>query len=259
VNKAILKLDEYLVSKSDLDGLSDDQQAAFAVLCFAVSELNSLARMYLFSSQKLNEQGEIIAALAIQSNLLIRTISSKLFEIREFLEFKGKYNKTSDSKLLEFGKNATQRFAAIGEGVGYDFAVKLRHEASFHYHLKPARKRLKWVSSDALRSLYLHKLKGNSFYPFGEEALFIGLINESISSLDEVPKAQELIEAWANWSTSASGLVNELFDEFVTNFILSLNPDRKSFEKVYWVDPELIGTLVSTKTPAFIKIARSET
>ena len=49
---AIEYLNEFKLTKKDLSILDDEVVAAIAVLCFAVTEINSLMRLYIFSASE---------------------------------------------------------------------------------------------------------------------------------------------------------------------------------------------------------------
>jgi hypothetical protein len=257
VNKALLKFSEYPVSNEELAGLTEDQRAAFAVLCFAISELNFLSKMFRYSGHSDQEKDEIIAAWGIQSHILIRTISSKLFELREFFKFTGNNNRTSDPYLEKLRKRANEKFREIDKHEGLKLAKSIRHEASFHYRLGAAKKRLASVHGDCIKSLYLHELGVNSFYPYGEEDLFIGLINEIAGSVEDKAKAKRVIEAWGEWSRQSASAFNELLSEFVEELIVKRRPAKRPLEKMYWVEPSLVGEVEKTKLPAFVRIPKN--
>lgn len=252
-NKALVKLAQYRITSSDLDKLTQDQKAAYAVLCYSISEINALQRMYLCSGPDLPEAPELVAAVAMQRNLLIRVLSSKLFELREFLKFEGKYNRTKDSALTDFGKSFEDRLSALDDCEGFRFAKRLRNEGSFHYHLKPTRARLEWVHPSAQSSMYISKAQGSNFFPYGEEVLYEGLLNEFIGSMDDEVAARELLESWAEWSMSFIREANKLFTEFFLRFIEPASSTQYAREKVYWVSPEVVSEIGGVCIPAFLR------
>ncbi len=251
MNRALIKFSEFRPSKENLDGLSEDLRAALAVFCFALNEINSLMRLNQFSEQSLDEKPEIVSAIVIQRTALMRTISSKLFELREFLSIHGKYSKTNDADLQAFKTFAHSMMKTLEDHEGFKFVKKIRNEATNHYSLKAARSRLAWVHDEAQRTLYSHENPRNSFYPYGEEVLFIGLINELIRSTEDQSAAAELILKMADWNIAATRVFNELFNEFLDRYVLGAEPKRRSKVVCYWVNPDLVGTASGRIIPVF--------
>ncbi len=252
-NKALIKLVEYPLTQRELQVLNLEIRACFSLFCHGVSEINALQRLFILTSGEPAEEKEILIASSIQTNVLMRTLSSKLFELREFLEFKGKYNRTNDEELIAFGKSAGARLAKLDDSEGFKFAKKLRHEAAFHYQMKPARERQKHIHETADASLYMTKAEGGSFFPYGEEALFIGLINQTVDATDNKDAAKKLINSWSKWSTEFIRTLNEIFSDFFERFVQVAFPNKYAKEKVFWVSSELVGEIRAARSPVFLR------
>lgn len=213
-NKALVKLVEFPISRHDLENLTDDQRAAFAIICHFVNEVNVFQRLFIASGHDWPSDPEMLVAVAIQRNTIVRVLSSKIFEIREFFRFSGRYNRTKDEKLKRFGEWADETLERLDDGDGYRFAKSVRDEGSFHYHLKPARELQKWVHDDAMRSVFVGKTSGSSLFPYGEEVMYIGLANEFVSSKETNEKVKKLMEDWSEWSLAVVREVNVISKRF---------------------------------------------
>ena len=129
----------------------------------------------------------------------------------------------------------------------------MRHEATFHYQLKPTRTRILDVPDDAIRSLYMHETPGNQFFPYGEEAIFVSMLDEIANESDKSMVAGDVIKAWAEWTLEAIRAANDLFSDFFVSFVEPHTNGRKPKEASYWLDPSLVGTVGEYKTPVFVR------
>lgn len=251
--KAIEYLTEYKLSLADLEDLHEDLSAALAVTCYAVSEINTLMRLYIFSSHQVIDNEVIDAASMIQRGVLLRTWSSKLFEFSEFIHLNGKHNKTKNVDLIELAKQAQKSFEQLKQEKGFDLVRNIRHEASNHYCLNPARKNLKHLSPTSKLSFYLHEKNGNSFFPMGEEVMFIGRINRHATSETTKEEKSQLYNTWMNWNLMASNWLGEVHHLFVKRLVLERFSERKAERKDYWIPPTMVGEVGEIITPIFIR------
>jgi hypothetical protein len=98
--------------------------------------------------------------------------------------------------------------------------MAIRHEVANHYTLKAAKKNLRFISPEADLSLYVHELRGNSFYPMGEEVIFAGRLNRHLSgSAADIPPS-DAFDEWLDWSLKATNLANKVHFELVKALIL---------------------------------------
>ena len=201
---------------NDITKLDIEDRAAYALMSFALNEINQVGRLLAFvpagKDDELNKDIEFAAGLTV--NFLLRTLSSKLFELKEFFELKGKYNRSKSKILLSIQTDLTSNLEQIRVGIGYKFAKKIRHEASFHYHLKTARLRVVSTSDQSETRIFKHKMPANSYYPMGEEAFFAGLINEFLDENGLSNDLDTLITEWGEWCINCIVVFNKLFEHF---------------------------------------------
>ena len=213
-NLAIEHFWEITVTPEELKKLPEDQQAIIAILCFAVSEVNSLARLYIFNSHDLVGEDAIDSAAFIQRLLLLRTWSSKLFEIRQCLSKIAKQKQTHDSEVLRLVGEALARFEEINDPVATPIVRDIRNGLANHYSFADAKRNLKHVKPSAVCNFYIHKMNGNSFYPLGEEVMFMGMMNRH-AKRDDTLQAMELFDEWMQWNLLANGWLSKTHVEFV--------------------------------------------
>jgi len=181
---------------------------------------------------------------------LIRTVSSKLFEVREFFEFRGKYNKSRDNELRDFGKRAMAYFKDIDALPGYGFAQKVRNETSFHYRIKPVKERFDRAPPFEDSSLFIQDLDANSLFPLGEEVVFWSLVQEFTVAGGKTGK-EDVIQEWAEWSTKTMRLLNKLLFEFFERFIEPKSAGYQTRELPIQGPRDLIGLHGTTHLPIF--------
>ena len=243
---------EYPLSWEELQTFPEDQQAALAVFSYAASEANALSKLYSATSHSLTGENAIDCAISTQLFVILRTWSSKLFEVEAFLNFKGK-NRTSDQEVLELAKVSLSNFSRLRDSDGYLIARDVRNEASHHYSFTAAKKNLKHVSARANCTMYLHEMNGNSFYPMGEEVLFIGRLNRRGAQLDSEEKRSALLGKWMDWNIEANSWLNDTHAEFMRTLVLEKLGNKFAKKRTYWIDPVLVGKVTERKTPVFLR------
>lgn len=254
--KAIEHFVEYPTSWARIQQLPDDQQAAIALLSYAVSEANALSRLYILNSHNLIDEEAIDCATSIQRFLLLRIWSAKLFEVEDFLQLGSAKKKASkDKDLLELAADALQSFSKLRDTTAYPVVRNIRHEATNHYSFKAAKQNLKHVSKNANCNMYLHELNGNSFYPMGEEVMFIGRINRHGASLATKDQKSELLESWMNWNLEANNWLAQTHKSFVSKLIFEPDGQKSARKRSYWIPPEMVGSRDENVAPIFVRKA----
>jgi len=252
--KALEKLVEFPVRWSDLDGLTTDQKAFLAIVSYAASEFNILRRLYLFASHETtDEDQDILFGTTMQRLVVLRTWSAKLFELSQTVEKLSKENGTSDLVVQRVAKSAWKSFEDTKLTDGYKIARNVRHEATNHYSMDAAKRNLPFVPSHANCGLFMHEKDGNSFYPMGEEVMFMGRMNRSGSSLKTDEERAEQLNLWARWNLDATRWSRELQRSIDTELLFDHMPGRSGKQKVYWFDPELVGGLTGRRVPLFLR------
>ncbi len=252
--KAIEFFTEVELSWKDFSSLSDDQKSALSIVCFAVSEINSLMRIYAFSDHTLTGKAAIDYSILVQSHGILRSWSAKLFEFSEFVTFRDRKNRTSDDRLLELSRTAKESFNALKRENGYVIARSLRHETTNHYLLDPVRKSLPFVSDRANCNFYLHKKNGNSVFPMGDEVVFIGRINREGAKIESALEKAEMYDQWWKWNLAATKWLHRVHFDFYKEFVEPRSKGKRIKTRDYWIDPRLVGVPDETKLPVFLRV-----
>jgi hypothetical protein len=249
--KILVKLREFELTLQDLNALSDDQKAAFSVIAFAVSEINALSRVYMFSAHRGIGKSAIDYAVQIQRNSLLRIWSSKIFEFAEFLKFTNKTGKTSDSKVLNLAKMAISDFEKLQKGSGYKIAMVLRNTAANHYSFKAARRLLAHLRDDTDCSLFFGHLRSNSFFPLGEAGMFVSNIYATSGAGAASDAFQKATQEWLDWLGEASLWVDSVQDAFFRDVIQEAVPNLRPVDREYVVPSNFVAVQGNVTTPIF--------
>ncbi len=253
MKKAMEKIAEFRLSENEYDEIPDDQRAAISVVSYAVGEITALMRMYLFSQQSLTDDPVVDGAIFIQTNVLLRTLSAKIFEVSELVNTKDKKNKTDDEVVLRIFNDAFSTFEELRSRKGYQIARAVRHEAANHYRLKPAKQNTASLGKGARLSFCMHKKQGNSFNPIGEECIFIARINREGADFGSKEEKIALHQEWFRWNLDAVDWVNSLFERLFSEVVLQRFPNKKASWKVHWMDPRLVGEVGEVQMPVFLR------
>ena len=237
----------------DFAPLSDDQKAALAVVCFAVTEVNALMRMYAFADHDFTGKPAIDYGMLAQSQSILRTWSAKLFEFSEFIAFKDKANRTTDSVLKSLSDKHTLTFESLKPAAGYQTARYLRHEATNHYLLSPVKKNLPYVSDKANCNFYLHQMTGNSHYPMGDEVVFAARLNREGAHLATSEEKKETYRTWWNWNLTATKWLNDVHFSFYKELVVPISKGKSARRRNYWIDPRFVGVPAKVKIPSVLR------
>ncbi|UWR58502.1 hypothetical protein [Phaeobacter inhibens] len=254
--KAIEYITEYRLTWGEFNSIPEDQRAALSVASYAVSEINTLARLYMLSWQNVEGNEVVDQFIFQQSNVLLRLFSAKIFEFSQLVNLKDKDNKTSDEIVRGLFQDANREFDKLKARKGYKLAMFVRHEASSHYRLKPARENLASVSENARLSLCVHKHNANTVHPLGEESMFIGRLNRADKAANTKEEKIELHKEWYQWNLDATDWVNNTFEQLVQKVVLNRFPKKSARRNPHWVEPKLVAELEEVKIPVFLRLNR---
>ncbi|MFK7835149.1 MAG: hypothetical protein AB8B60_02915 [Sulfitobacter sp.] len=250
--KALQKQFEYPLTWKDLAVLPAEQLALLSLANFAAAELNILQRIYIQTAHNLTQDAALDVAIAAQRYVVLRTWSAKLFEFAAMFEGLLKQG-LEDDTTLEMAKEAVERFGALKESDGYAIVRNVRHEASNHYSFSAALKNLSHVPDHANCNMYMNKLDGNSYYPMGEEVMFVGRLNRHGASIKTEEEKQQLLVIWHDWNVEANEWLRKVHERIFSKFVSVRFPDRSAREKLYWFDPKLAGDMVPPSIPIFLR------
>ncbi len=247
----------YPLTWAEIQTLPDDHQAALSVACCAVTEVNALMKLHIFSGHKLPEQNLGDYAILTQQFVLLRTWSAKLFEAYRFIRFKGTKKKMNDPVLLDISRRAIEKFESLRNGKGYELARAIRNEASNHYSFDDGKKNLKHVSKNAHCSMYLHEMNGNSVFPLGEEVMFMGRLNRAAASLRTKEERMTMLNTWIDWNLEATDWLTAVHSDIVKKLVLAVFPDRYAHRRLFYMPHDYVGTKDVDLTPLFLRVNRN--
>lgn len=249
----IVRFKEYRIRESELEHLDELKLSVLAVLSFAVSEMNALARIYITTMDAEGHGKAIEAGINIQKQTIMRTWSAKVFEALEFLEGLPQSGKNVDDDFLDFRRFAVSQIEELKSQPGFQILRALRHEAANHYSLKAARKSLKASNGSRDATFYLHELDGNSFFAYGEEVLFLQRLERlrvDLSIPDE--DAGKLLDEWISWAIKVKHAVAQALLYFFDRFLWS-KLDKKFQDQIYYVDKGLVAARGEISIPLLVR------
>ena len=253
MTKALVHLFEYQVPKSSLEQLSREQTAILGILSYAVSEVNALAKFFIIAQQDKTGENPIDIASMIHQNVILRTWSAKLFEVMEFAGTADKRLLASDDDLRVDFEEALLELDELKSTEGFSTARVMRNEATSHYSMKAALKNIDYMSEDAECNLYLGELNGNSFYPFGEELMFVARMSRQ--GKNSRSKAERLAQFWDwhDWNIAMNDWLSRLHFRVVKTLFLDSETEIFARHKAYWVPPSMLSEMDTNIAPLFFK------
>jgi hypothetical protein len=251
--KAIEYFAEYLVSSTELADIPADQKAVLAVVSYAVTEINSLRKLYLASDHGLQGIDVIDEMIAHQRNMLLRLWSAKLFEFSEFIKLDEIKPAIEDADVLKFAETAIGQFAALSTGRGYEAARNIRHEASNHYSFPAAKRNVRHVDTKTPLRMYIHDMTGNAYYPWGDIVMFFGRFARQSSSHKTDADRETLIEDWMNWNLRATEWIDGVAVQAFRFFVIDRFPEKSADRRAYWIDPILVADTTERRTAILLR------
>lgn len=245
--------------KSDFAGLDEDCVAALALLSFAISELNFFLRQYLFVRHQFDGPSELQSINFFQHNVLLRTISAKLFEASEFVMLEGKYNKTKSAKLQAMLLRFQKSFRHLKKHPGYTLVRSLRHETTNHYKLKSARANIRSLPSSADFSFYHHDMQGNCYYPMGETVMHYGRVLRHSEELSVSPVHLDRSEfdLWMHWNIAALKWLRRVHTHIALSLVHDGLPEKSANKIMLWLPEGASAVPQERLTPFFARPDKS--
>lgn len=250
--KAIVHLEELHLTWRQLnDVLSKDELAAISILSYAVTELNTLRRTFLCLAADYESDKAIRAVQSIQAHVFMRIVSSKLFEVTDFLRDISLPKSDCGAEVVGLSKDALRKLDELPQTKGFQVARRIRHEATNHFSLKAALKNIPYVKDDANCDLYFHKLNGNCFYPVGEEVMFGGQLERCGVSYSGPEDEGDVVADWLNWCIAANNWLEDILAEFYKKLLFDRLPPQGIRKSAYWVNPGLVADTDNVTIPVF--------
>lgn len=222
--KTTINLKRFNLEKRHLDRLHPDLQAGIVLTSYAVSESNMIVRMLVDAAHE--KVGNRLVDEMTFSNrfFLIRTWSAKLFEFIEMLGAKEVRN--ADRTWADEAMTIRRRSENLRLMRGYSVANDMRHEAANHYSYKAARKNLSQTSQTADFSMYVSEMQGNSYFPSGEEVMFITRLSRNMSSTMPMDM-HSLMDAWMDWNLATHNMLSEEYSRLLKVHVIDMMPDHE--------------------------------
>lgn len=250
-----VSLIQYDLTREGFRSLPEEHQAVLAVLSYAVSEINALQRLFVAQELKMTDFDAVNSAIKIQYFVVLRTWSSKLFEVIDFFDkvFFGKKPEVKDNILLGLASAAAEKINSIRSGAGYDTARDIRNEAAYHYSFKAAKGNLSHVRDQADCRLYTHVHGGNDFYPLGEEVMFQARLERKWKALPSINERNGAFLSWLEWNQKSTHVLGEVCAYFFDKLVFSVVPEIGWSEGAYEIPSSLVGDPKRRKTPVFVE------
>ncbi len=188
----------------------------------------------------------------MQRHLLLRSWSARIFEFYKFIGEESDKPSCDDEALQKLFQDSNQSFETLKRRLGFEIARDLRNEATNHYSLKAAKKNLASVPCHADCSFYLHEIDGNSFYPMGEEVMFIGRMNRKGKSVTTENDRAALFNEWMGWNLDANRWVKDTHVSFADRIFIS-KTDKRATKMSHWIPYSMVGDKDAFKIPVLLR------
>ena len=247
-----IALHSYTLTSDEFSSIPEDQRAALGLVSFAMSEINTLAKAYLFFQHKMTGDEIIDVAITLQNGTLLRNWSATILDFL-LLFTDTKKNKSQDVELKKLFKESADLFLPLKEQSTYKLVKIMRNEVTNHFFLEPAKLNLSFVSENADLSLNFHKMQGNNFAPLGGEIMFIGRGNKFGANLTEKSDILQLHKDWMDWNLAAWRWSIRVFDLFVKRLLTERFPNKKLVTTTHTIPSNLVGYAETFRAPIFLK------
>jgi hypothetical protein len=239
--RAVETLIEVPLPRAEFDSLPLEHRAFFALLSHATNEITALSRIALQSRHEQTGEEQIDMLAVIQLSTLLRVWSSKLFEISSVFSDFGKDYSVVDGKLRDFILSRKVLFLEARKHPGYLTARTLRDNVTNHYSFKATLKSLNHLSDGANRTIQVHAIDGNTYYPYGEEVSFVAMLKKHSAGALGTPSIDQTIKHWMDWNVKSTRRLTEVMTDFSLDFVLRELSSPKGKKRVYWIPPEMVA------------------
>ncbi len=247
-SQRIQKLHVVRLKLRNLDALTKPQKATLAMVSFALSEVNAIRRLSLFSLFSLEGKTEIEPAALIQRNLILRTLTGKLFEFLKFFEAICA-GKAKDKKIRDEFLKFKPKVSALQNGKGYLVAKTIRNCLSNHYDIEMVIRSLSSIPDSCDYSMYLTEQRGNCYFPMGEYVVFGGVMSDSRKQHAVLNETD--LDAWVDWTSNVSELIYEMHKALFRELVHKADPSIRPTERNIYLDPDLVGDIGQQRMPLF--------
>lgn len=215
-NQRIVHLYELAISQSDLKKIDENELAFISTLAFAIDEISIFQKLTVQSFTMKPNSDELKYLHQIQENVITRVLCSKVFEgIKVFEHYVKLVERSGDAAKREKLGEYEKELHELKEVRSYDLAKVIRDHSTNHYITSETKENIRFVPDKVRLLSYLHKNRGNSFYPFGEEYVFLARIGRHYSKRHEREFSLDDIREWVDWNVAASDWLSKMFADYL--------------------------------------------
>lgn len=257
----IEKLVEIRFSKDDIDAIGTKDFAFLSITLFAANEIFVFYKYMASNIYKKDLVEPQIQALAtIQQAVILRIMSAKLFEFIELYEAQHKkWMRSGASAEMDRFADRTKELSEIKSGQFYDLTKRMRNKITNHYAVDDIVGNINYIDSLANLTAQMHEEQGNSFFPIGEEVVFIGLMNKYMSKesgLTTFEEKRSFTENWIAWTLKAARWVSATTYDIIRYYVIE-RLQKKGRVKTFHLDPKLIADVTSHRAPIMLRSNRN--
>lgn len=251
------------LTKADIDQLGPENLSFLSTILFAANELFVFQKI-LSSNVKTPKQRdtEILTLSFIQQSTILRTLSAKALEFIKLFEDQNKiWERRGFNNEIKIMENHTTQLLSLKESKFYQFTKEMRNSLINHYLVSETFNNLKYISEKADYSFHLHQEQGNSFFPIGEEIVFIGFVNRYFGDDGGVNSFEEksvFIKDWIDWVLETLKWVNNVVQSFSIFIILEKLDGKIAKRKALFIDPEIVADIHKFRSPLIFRDRREK-
>jgi hypothetical protein len=253
-----LSIMKFELKWAELAALPAAQRTILAMVGFAENEINALRRVTLLAMKTLDGYPELEHAAAIQRNIFLRQLSSKLYEFLEFMKPKdpkkhAKFRNKLDQILTDAFEKFDQEIEELRSLKGNLIAARVRDKLAHHFDFGFVNKSVKESKYDFDSSLFLLEKGGNSYFAIGESVVFGAMVQAESNGAEAIFQVVEDVDKWIDWTLKVSELATRVHLELLDKIIFSNFPDRTATEMRYSVPSDLLADVDQFRMPIFVR------
>lgn len=253
-NKPLQLLYAYRLKWRDLTNLSQVEKAALTGVFFCDNEVNSLRRLCRLSMFWIEDNETIHRAAEIQRNMLLRTLTGRLFEFLALYNEISSKGRTS-AKLVGVIGSLKDAHRECRKHPGFRIAEKIRNSQAHHYSLDAIGQLVDRHGADSKLDFNFSPESDNAFAPFAEALVFNpdpqGRLEEELPEL----VAEELVNDWINWTHAATDLLRSLRDSLVEALVAPEIPKMRPQFRTEFLAPDL-KVEETARLPLFLQASK---
>ena len=166
------------LKKDDIEKIGQENFSFLSIILFAANEIFVYQKILITYMKRPDKRcDEILTLSFIHQLTILRTLSAKIVEFIKLYEDQNKiWIRRGLNNEVEYMKANTEYLNSLKTSKFFNFTIKMRNKIINHYIISEISKNLPHTSDRSDYSMQLHQEQGNSFFPIGEEVVFIGFI-----------------------------------------------------------------------------------